>query len=153
MRAGRTTLRRIVATLAFIALNASVPSALGKDASVRWLSVDMPHGGCSLTVHQDGSATIHFGAMPRWVHVAPLTFSLDQLIKWLRAKSYPQRAPLGSGRRFGSLSLYGTPDLLFIDDHELVRALLERAWRARVRPTTPREVEDYAWASEACTLL
>jgi hypothetical protein len=146
------TSKRLVATLACIAFTVAIPSALAQDRSALWLSVDMPHGGCRLTAHQDGSAAIHFGAMPRWVQVAPHTFSFDSLVKSLRQRSYSQRAPLGAGRPFGSLSLHDTADLLFIDDHELVRSLLERAWRARVRPTTPREVEDYAWVSKACSL-
>jgi hypothetical protein len=148
-----TTSLRIVAALTCIAFSIAMPSALAQERSAHWLSVDMPHGGCSLTAHQDGSADIHFGAMPRWVRVAQHTFNFDELVKSLRGKSVSQRAPNAAGLAMGSLSLSDSTDLQFIDDHKLVRSLFERAWRARIRPTTRQEVEDYAWVSRACSLL
>ncbi len=143
---------RTVCALACIVLSATSCGTLAQTSPVRWLSVDMPHGGCSLTAQQDGSATIRFGAMPRWVQVAPQTFKFEQLVESLRAKSYAQRARNATGPQVGSLILPVSNDLLFLHDHELVRSLLEQAWRARVPPTFPHESEDYAWVSKACSL-
>ena len=147
-----STSSQVLATLGFLALSATCAGAFAQESSSRWLSVDMPHGGCSLTAGPDGSAAILFGAMPRWVHVDPGTFSFEQLVKVLRAKSYPQSARRATGSPIGSLSLPDSEDLLLIDDYDVVRALLERAWEARVHPRTPREVEDHNWVSKACSL-
>lgn len=144
---------RIFAALFYMVLTTASSGALAQEGTVRWLSVDMPHGGCSLTAQQDGSASIHFGAMPRWIHVAPGTFGFEELVKLLRAKSFPQSSRETTGPQVGSLLLPGSQDLLFIDDRETVSSLLERAWRAQVHPITPHEIEDYAWVSKACSLL
>ena len=117
-----------------------------------WLRVDMPHGGCSLTARQDGSASIHFGAMPRWVRVAPGTFEFKELVNDLRARSYDQNARKSARFPVGSLSLPASKELLFIDDDKYIRLLLQRAWGARVLPSVQKESEDYKWVSEACSL-
>jgi hypothetical protein len=142
------------AALACIALNAVSACALTQTAPGRTLSVDMPHGSCRLTASQDGEASISFGAMPRWIQVTPHTFSFEQLAKSLRDKSRSQRNHNAQEIPHGGLSFSGTGGtVLFIYDRELVRSLIERAWKARVLPKTPREVEDYAWVSKACALL
>lgn len=148
----RTTPRQLSAAIRFAALCIVGSNALAQLAPAPWLSVDMPHGGCGLTVRQDGTASIRFGAMPRWVRVAPGTFDFDQLASDLRNKSYPQNTSRSTGYPIGSLSLPESKDLLLIDDEELIRSLLEQAWRARVPPKTPRELEDYDWVSKACSL-
>lgn len=116
------------------------------------LSVDMPHGGCRLTVAQDGTASISFGAMPRFVRVGPGAFSFESLVKNLREKSYPQNAQRPPGITVGSVSLPASEELLFIHDEAFVKSLLQRAWRARVIPTTPREIEGHDWVAQACAL-
>lgn len=117
-----------------------------------WVSVDMPHGGCNLTVASDGGASIHFGAMPKRVRVTPGTFDFAQVVSVLRENSYPQSARSLTKGPVGSVSLPNGGDLLFIDDITLVRSLLQRAWSARVAPATTRELEDYNWVSDACSL-
>lgn len=144
--------RNALAALAFMALGVGGSCAFAQSSPTQWLSVDMPHGGCRLTVGEDGAASIHFGATPRWVRVPPGTFIFEELAKTLRASAYPQTARKTEGPPVGSLSLPDESDLLFIDDHEAVRALLARAWGARARPQTPREVEDHAWVSKTCSL-
>jgi hypothetical protein len=141
-----------VAALLCVALSAVSLSVLSQTNSARRLSVDMPSGGCSLTAEADGSAALHFGAMPRWIRVAPRTFKFDELAESLRARSYPQSDHKGITNLGGTLLLPGGDALLFIADHEFVRSLFRRAWSARVRPATAREVEDYAWVSKACGL-
>jgi hypothetical protein len=148
------TSSRIVAALTCIALNAGSACALAQTAAIHSLSVDMPHGSCRLTASQDGEASISFGAMPRWIQVKPHTFSFEQLAKSLRDKSHSRRDNNARELPYGGLSFSSTDGtVLFIYDHELVRSLIERAWKARVLPNTPREVEDYAWVSKACALL
>ncbi|RQP21432.1 hypothetical protein DZC73_28570 [Albitalea terrae] len=90
--------------------------------------------------------------MPRWVRVGTGTFNFEQLAKDLQAKSYPQSAERPSGIPVGSVSLPTSKDLLFIHDEALVRSLLQRAWTARVLPSTPQEIEDYNWVAKACSL-
>ena len=139
-------------SLASAILCLAASSAQAQTSPADWLSVDMPHGGCSLTARQDGTASIHFGAMPRWVHISTGTFNFEQLVQDLRKKSYPQSAGRPSGVPVGSVSLPASKDLLFIHDEALVRSLLQRAWNARVLPSTAREIEDYNWVAEACSL-
>lgn len=146
------TSNKALAALICMALIVCSPSVFAQKSPAQWLSVDMPHGGCSLTVGEDGSASIHFGAMPKWVRVPPGTFNFEQLAKWLRAKSHPQSARKAAGAVVGSLSLPDSKDLLFIDERHVVRSLLERAWGVRTPPDTPLEVEDYAWVSGVCSL-
>jgi hypothetical protein len=126
--------------------------ALAQTAPVPALSVDMPPGGCRLTAWLDGEASISYGAMPRWVRVARGTFDFEQLVHDLRDKSYTQSASKLTHNPGGTLSLPGSEDLLFLDDSELVRSLLQGAWRARVPPTTPQELKDYNWVLMACSL-
>jgi hypothetical protein len=127
--------------------------ALAQAAAVRTLSVDMPHGSCRLTVSQDGEASVSFGAMPRWIQVTPHAFNFEHLAKSLRDKSHLHRAHNNAERPYGGLSFSDSSTVLFIYDHKLIRSAIERAWRARVAPKTPREIEDYAWVSKACALL
>jgi hypothetical protein len=138
--------------LAIAALCIVGTSALAQGHPVPWLSVDMPYGGCSLNAQQDGTASIHYGAMPRFIRVARGTFDFEQLVKDLLAKSYPSSVGRPIGAPVGGVSLSQRQDLLFIDDEKLVRSLLQRAWKARVPPTTPQEIEDHDWVSKACSL-
>lgn len=147
-----TTHRQSMTALASLAIFLAGKCALAQTDPVPSLSVDMPHGGCSLNARQDGKASIHFGAMPRFVRATPGTFNFEQLVKDLREKSYPQSAGKPAGVPVGSVSLPAMKELLFINDEELVRSILQRAWQARVLPSTPREIEDYNWVSRACAL-
>ncbi len=113
--------------------------------------VDMPSGGCNLTVWQDGSASIHYGAMPRWIHSAAGTFEFGQLVIDLRRRSYVQSIP-APGNSDGTVSLPMSEDLLTISDKEFVRSLLKHAWKSRACPKTPQDAEDYDWVSKACSL-
>ena len=148
-----TASRQLFAASIYIALAVVSSGAIAQKDNVVSLSVSMPHGGCNLTVWPDGGASIYFGAMPRRVSVAPGTFSFERLVESLRAKSYPQSARTAAKDEVGTLSLPGNESLLFIDDLELVRSLLDLGWKARLVPTTPLEVENYAWVSNACSLL
>jgi hypothetical protein len=143
--------RCLFAALASLALCCVLPGTPAQADPAMWLTVDLPYGGCRLIVRRDGTATIYFGAMPRWVTVARGTFNFEQLEKILRAKSYPQsdKDPIPLP---GTLSFPDSTTLV-IDDYRLVRSLLERAWKARELPKNPFEVEDYAWVSKACSLL
>jgi hypothetical protein len=145
----RTATRRYFALFAICVLG---NNALAQVEPTPWVSVDFPHGGCSLTVEANGSASIHFGAMPRWVRASPGTFVFEQLVKDLSDKSYPQSSRRLTDRAVGSVSLSRSQDLQYIDDGELVRDLLQRAWRARKPPMTMRELEDHNWVARACSL-
>ncbi|NZA26816.1 hypothetical protein H0E84_10510 [Luteimonas sp. SJ-92] len=118
---------------------------------VRALSVDLPHGGCRLTILEDGQASIHYGAAPRRVRVAPGTFDFDAVALSLRSGSYPQGDGAVRSDSTGSVSLPDSQELRFVDDPVLVRSLLERAWRARAAPTQPFDSEEnYRWVARAC---
>ena len=146
----QTTLSRIVSAGFALAFFVVGNGAHAQEASVPTVSVDMPHGGCSLTIRKDGKALIHYGAMPRWIHVTPGTFDFDQLVLLLRAKSYPQSDRSLHSESVGTLSLPEFQDLRLINDATLVRSLLERAWKARAAPTRQSEDEDYRWVAKAC---
>lgn len=101
--------------------------------------------------NHDGSASIYYGAMPRWVNVPAGTFRFERLAKKLRAKSYSQSAE-GAVELPGGLFFSDSTELLVIDEYRLFRSLIERAWQARELPKTPQEAEDAEWISKACAL-
>jgi hypothetical protein len=107
-------------------------SGLAHAVSALRVSVDMPHGGCSLTAFEDGSASIHYGAMPRWIRVAADAFNFKQLVTDLRDRSYAQSTQSPRKESAGSVMLPNSEDLLWIDDREFVKSLLARAPGSRV---------------------
>lgn len=115
------------------------------------VNVDMPHGGCRLSVWKDGQASISYGSMPRWVRVTPGTFDFDHVIGLLRFRSYPQSDGLFDSRSVGTVALPGSEALRRIDDVGLVRSLLEKAWKARMAPTRASQAEDYDWVAKVCS--
>lgn len=116
------------------------------------VSVDMPHGGCRLSLWKDGQASISYGAMPKWVRVSPGTFDFERMIELLRSRSSPQ----GDDRPYdgpsaGTVALPGSEALRRIDDVGLVRSLLEKAWKARMVPSRDSTVEDRDWIAKICS--
>lgn len=128
----------------------SVNGADARDAPVSAVSVDMPHGGCRLSIWKDGQASISYGSMPRWVRVSPQTFDFDHVIRLLRVKSHAQGDRPFDSQSVGSVALPGSKALRQIDDVDLVRSLLEKAWKARMAPRQDSQVEDYDWLAKAC---
>ncbi|MDR7194575.1 hypothetical protein [Luteimonas terrae] len=146
----QATLNRVISAgfaLAFLVVG---NGAAAHESSVPGLIVDMPHGGCRLVVQKDGNASISYGAMPKLIRVTPGTFNFNQLALLLRAKSYPQSDRSLHGEPVGTLLLPEEQDLLLINDAALVRALLERAWKARAAPRRQFDDESYHWVAEAC---
>ena len=147
----QTTLSRIISagfTLTLFAVGIGA-----HESPMPVVSVDLPHGGCSLTIQMDGKASIHYGAMPRWVRVTPGTFEFDQIVLLLRANSHPQRERSWQSESVGTLLLPESQDLRFINDSALIRSLLERAWKARAAPVWPSNDEDYRWVARACSFF
>jgi hypothetical protein len=114
------------------------------------VSVDMPHGGCRLSIWKDGQASISYGSMPRWVSVTPGTFDFDQVIGLLHSRSYPQGDRPFDNQSVGTVALPGSEALRRIDDVGLVRSLLEKAWKARMAPTRDSPAEHYDWVAKVC---
>jgi hypothetical protein len=114
------------------------------------LSLDLPYGGCRLTVSRDGSAVLAFGAAPRWISVAKGTFNFDELVHLLEVKSSGPDKVSSRHEALGSVSLPNGEPLRYVEDVALGRRLLERAWQARIEPSTAREREDHLWVSHIC---
>lgn len=146
----RTIFRPIIIAGFSLTLLAVAHDARAEGGPLPAVSVDMPHGGCTLTVRKDGKAALHYGAMPRWVRVTPGTFDFDELVRSLHAASFPQSDRPSRSESLGTVSLPGSEELRLIDDRVLVRSLLERAWEARTAPTLPAGEEDYRWVAKAC---
>lgn len=115
-------------------------------------SVDMPHGGCRLSMWKDGQASISYGAMPKWARVTPGTFDFDQTVGLLRAKSYPPAERPSDGAPAGTVALPGSEALRRIDDAGWVRSLLQKAWKARMPPASGSPAEDHDWIAKVCAL-
>lgn len=98
------------------------------------------------------SAQTEPAARLRSVRVGAGTFNFEQLARAVQEKSYPQGAENAAKVPVGSVSLPAGKELLLIHDETLVRSLLQRAWNARVPPSTAREIEDYDWVAKACSL-
>jgi hypothetical protein len=115
------------------------------------VNVDMPHGGCRLSIWKDGQASISYGSMPRWVRVTPGSFDFDYVTGLLRFRSYPQgERPFDSQSR-GTVALPGSEALRRIEDVGLVRSLLEKAWKARMVPARDLPAEEYDWVAKVCS--
>ncbi len=146
-----TTSLRSLSTLGSAIICVAASSTQAQTNPPDSLSVDMPHGGCRLIARQDGTASTSFGAMPKFAHVGAGALNFEQLAKELREKSYPQSDTSPTGVAIGSVSLPASKDLLLIHDEAFVKALLQRAWNARVLPSTRREIEDYDWVARMCS--
>nr|WP_293249742.1 hypothetical protein [Panacagrimonas sp.] len=137
------------AAAAMKSILAAMLLALSPHANADALSVDLPHGGCRLTIFDDGGGSIGYGAMPRSAVVPPGTFDIRDVASSLAAHSHAQdQVPIRP--QSGSVSLPGASELRSIQDAPRVRALLEQAWEARVVPATAREQEDERWVGDAC---
>ena len=147
----QTTLNQIISTGLAVLLFVVGDGAHAESTVVPAVSVDLPHGGCQLTIWKDGKASISYGSSPRWVRVTPGTFEFDQIVRLLRAKSYSQGNRSARSDAAGTLLLLESQDLRFINDSALVRSLLERAWKARAAPVRPSDNEDYRWVARACS--
>ena len=147
----QATFNRIISAGFAVALFAVGNGAHAHEIPVPAVSVDLPHGGCRLTIWKDGEASISYGSTPKWVRVAPRTFDFDQIVRLLQARSYPLKELSLRNKSAGTLSLPRSQDLRFIDDSALIRSLLERAWKARAAPEWPNDNEDYQWVARACS--
>ncbi len=138
----RTSLRQLSGAVLVISFAVLNPLANADAQTVRAVSVDAPHGGCSLTWLESGKGVIRYGAAPWQVSVAPGTFHFHELVGHLRENSYAQRDRATRGDVVGSVTLPGSSEFRLIDDARVVRPLLERAWDAREEPTPPFESEE-----------
>lgn len=116
------------------------------------VSVDMPHGGCRLSIWKDGQASISYGAMPRWVRVAPGTFDFGHVTGLLRSRSHPQDERPLDRPPGGTVALPDSQALRRIDDVALFRSLLDTAWKARMAPARDSPAEDHGWVAKVCGL-
>lgn len=117
------------------------------------VSVDMPHGGCRLSIRRDGQASIAYGSMPKRVWVTPGTFDFEQLLGVLLLRSYPQGDRPFDSQAVGTVALPGSEVLRLIDDVDLVRSLLDRGWKARMAPTHDSPTEDHHWIAKVCSFM
>jgi len=124
--------------------------ANAQDTPAATVTVDLPHGGCRLSIRDDGEASLSYGSMPRWVRVAPGTFDFDHVVELLDASSSPQGDRPFDSAATGTVSLPGSQALRLVDDAGLVRSLLEKAWRARLAPADDSTAEDHDWVANAC---
>ncbi|MCF7222590.1 hypothetical protein [Marilutibacter chinensis] len=115
------------------------------------LSVDFPHGGCRLTVHEDGGGTIAYAALPQQVRIEAGTFDPAEVTARLRSSSFPQaERPIDDGR--GSVSLPDASPLRSIADGAMVRRLLQRAWDARLPPASRLDTDAIDLIGRTCGL-
>jgi hypothetical protein len=121
------------------------------DGSVASVIVDYPHGGCRLELAKDGSVSIAYGSMPRWIRVGPNTFDLSSVKRALRAREHILEPDAVRSVSWGSFQLPESAGLVrHIKDKVFVRTLLKRAWKARLKAKNRRETEDYRWVERAC---
>jgi hypothetical protein len=128
----------VVCVVACVAVFQS-PAAPTEAAPV--LTFDMPHGHCRVSVQNDGSARLGYGALPEWVQVRPGTFDSEALLRRFKAISRPQqqrdREPLKPPIGAVTFGLQSEPWLF--NDEAFATALLRRAWEFRVPPRDATE--------------
>lgn len=115
------------------------------------LSVDFPHGGCRLTVHEDGGGTIAYAALPKLVKVKSGTFVFDEVTALLRTNSSPQ-SEVPMEPELGSVSLPDASPLRSVSDEAMVRVLLQRAWEARLPPANSFDADAIGLIGRTCRL-
>jgi hypothetical protein len=142
----------LAVTVTFVTLIIGLSAPSAESNLDRRLNINMPSGRCSLNVFVDGSASLSFGAMPRWAQIAKGTFDFEQLVAALSTRSFPTSDSKPSGVPQGTTSLPGKNDLMYFYDLAFARSLFDQAWQARIAPNDPGEVEDHAWVAKSCLL-
>jgi hypothetical protein len=151
MQSSVTAVTRVGIGAVVLALLSSGRFAEGQSASKGALLVSYPYGGCTLNVASDGSASLFYGSMPRWVLVPTGAFDLKALTSSLLRLSMERPSEWMSSKDQGSVQLPGSTSFRIIQEGAIVRELLERAWTSRTAPTNSFEHEDYAWVASACS--
>lgn len=90
------------------------------------VTFDMPHGGCRLIVHSDGSGSLTYGALPAWIKVKPGTFQTSALADEFRRVAIPQPGGV-QARPSGSVSFGTSKELFFFDDKKLAQGSFLKA--------------------------
>lgn len=140
------------AGMLIVALLLSAKAAALEGGREEWITVDLPHGGCRLTVWSDGSGVLRYGAAPWGVVVAQGSFDVLSLADSLTERSYlPEDVAIRTPEE-GSVRLPGAEALRFIRDAAFVRGVLMQAWAARTGPAHPGREEAVAWVGGACGL-
>ncbi len=119
----------------------------------RSLIVSLPHGGCTLMIHADGSGVIQYGAAPRSVRVAAGSFDVDRIIETVSPTLLPWSSRTTLDAEPASVTLPGSNQVHLGTDTDAIRRLLEQAWRVRLLPDALRFKEeqwDQEWLERAC---
>jgi hypothetical protein len=149
---GQLMKKRISIYVGFVIFALSIGTSLSSaNNNSNSFVVDLPHGGCALTVAKNGSGEIHYGAMPKWIHVKPGTFNYDNVLLLLQAKAKTKAATSPNNKtESGSVTFPDQVEVRFIDDSEFIRNLLLQAWNARIPPKDKTEQEHYISVANAC---
>lgn len=134
-------------------LSPGTPPAAEEKQHYGALTVELPHGGCRLTIFPDGSGNIHYGAAPGTVRVAARTFDFDRMLHLLQPDTVPRPARARGSDEVASIVLPGTSEAKPFKDAALVRNLLEQGWTSR-RPPGAQFLENeeraHAWIRRTC---
>lgn len=145
--------RVFLLVLLLIAPSLMAQSLAGRGLEPRRLVVSLPHGGCSLMIHADGSGVIHYGAAPQAVRVPARSFEFDQVVETLAPALLPWGARASLEAEAAGVVMPGSNHVQSSTDTDTIRRLLDQAWQARLPPDPLRfkhEQQEQAWVKGAC---
>jgi len=127
-------------------LSLVITTAVAAERSPRALLVfDMAHGECRLTIMNDGSATLSYGALPQGVDVRAGTFDPVELESVFRTIAHADdEARHRLSPPVGSVHFAGNEALSWFNDEGLATTLLKRGWNNRLPG------DDAAVVAKAC---
>ena len=104
-------------------------------AEAEFVSFDMPHGSCRLTVESDGSARLQFGAAVRYVNIRRGSFNLPELRAALRKVVQPADAWMAVPQPRGGVVFSDDGVVLPFTDEGFAQRLFQQAWDTRATTT------------------
>jgi hypothetical protein len=143
-------LQLFIAVIALTGGSAWAQSAL-KDVP-KTLTIDMPYGACRVTVLEDGSAMLFYGALPQHVRVKNGTFNVDDLNASIRNHLRVEADRLKLVPPVGSVRLGSQAETLWFNDEAFAKSIFHKAWVNRLRGVQLVQRQDEKLLSRFCAI-
>lgn len=119
--------------------------AIAQASAEARLTLDMPHGGCRLTVLASGAGRLAYGALPAWIDVRPGTFEPGGVLSLFRSLAKPESDRSAMKPPVGSLTFHPQEEKQWFDAAVPAQALFRRALENR----SPTQVSNLYPEAEA----
>lgn len=111
------------------------------------LTLDMPYGGCRLTITSDGGATLANGALPAWIEVSPGAFEPNRLLALFRSLVKPESSRNELKPPVGALTLHPSEELQWFS--AAAQAHAPALFLHALKNRSPKQLSNHYPAAEA----